>query len=153
MNTSIEQLQNHLSTWQPRLRLQDWDIRLHLVETPWRKTGDIKIDSDDRKAVLMINAHNPRQENLEEVVIHELLHVKLWDLDQMLQQLLVNVFGEDDTDPRHDFAMTQFLSTLEATVEDLTKGYLELGGGDPRLSFGRVQQQVDAELHPTSDGG
>jgi hypothetical protein len=148
VTVSAEQVQTYLSKWQPRLRLQDWDIRLHLVETPWRKTGDIKIDSDDRKAVLMINAYNPRQENLEEVVIHELLHVKLWNLDQMLEHLLVNVFGEDDADPRRDFAMTQFMTTLEATVEDLTKGYLELGGDDTRLSFGRIGAQVEAELTP-----
>ena len=39
-----------------------WDVRLELVEDPsWRKTGDFKIDCDDRKAILMLNVVNPTQ--------------------------------------------------------------------------------------------
>ena len=31
-----------------------WDVRLEFVEDPtWRKTGDFKIDCDDRKAILI----------------------------------------------------------------------------------------------------
>ena len=41
-----------------------WDVRLEFVDDPaWTKTGDFKIDCDDRKAVLMLNARNPKQEN------------------------------------------------------------------------------------------
>ena len=141
-----ELLQQHLVKWQDVLRLRDWDIRLKMVTTEWRKTGDIKIDADDKKAVLMINAFNPKQENLEEVIIHELLHLKLWGMDQMLEQLLGSVFGQDENDPRHDFAYTQFMILLESTVEDLTKGLLAVGGNDKELSFGRVQQLVKEEL-------
>ena len=33
-----------------------WDIKLEFVEDPtWRKTGDFKIDCDDRKAILLLN--------------------------------------------------------------------------------------------------
>ncbi|MBQ6415066.1 MAG: hypothetical protein IJJ65_02330, partial [Butyrivibrio sp.] len=52
-----------------------WDIRLEFVEDPaWPKTGDFKIDCSDRKAVLLLNIANPKQENVEEVIIHELMH-------------------------------------------------------------------------------
>ena len=45
-----------------------WDVRLEWIEDPsWKKTGDFKIDCDDRKAILMLNAVNPTQENIEEV--------------------------------------------------------------------------------------
>ena len=141
-----EILQSSLEKWQRILRLQDWDIRLRRVEQEWRKTGDIKIDADDRKAVLLINACNPKSENLEEVVLHELLHLKLWGLDQMLEELLQSVFGEDEDDPKHRFASTQFMGLLEATVEDLAKSFLSLGGADRQLSFGRVERLVDEEL-------
>ena len=41
-----------------------WDVKLEFVEDPlWRKTGDFKVDCDDKKAVLLLNARNPRQEN------------------------------------------------------------------------------------------
>ena len=56
-----------------------WDIKLEFVEDPtWRKTGDFKIDCDDRKAILLLNAANPKQENLEEVIVHELMHIKMY---------------------------------------------------------------------------
>ena len=33
-----------------------WDINLKFVEDPeWPKTGDFKIDCDDRKAILLLN--------------------------------------------------------------------------------------------------
>jgi hypothetical protein len=149
--TQIETLQQYLSKWQDVLRLRDWDIRITAVNTEWRKTGDIKIDADDKKAVLMINTINPKQENLEEVVIHELLHLRLWAMDQMLEQLLFSVFGEDENDQKHKFAHDQFMTLLESTVEDLTKAFLSLAGDNKQLSFGRVQQFVDEELRKSSE--
>jgi hypothetical protein len=146
MKLNDEDLAPLIEKWQRILRLQDWDLRLQLVQTSWRKTGDIKIDAEDRKAVLLVNAQNPRQENLEEVVIHELIHLKLWSLDQMLEQLLIATFGNDPKDPKYAFAQAQFMTNLESTVQDLTKSYLSLGGEDKTLSFGRVQQQVEAEI-------
>ena len=141
-----EILQQHIEKWQAILRLRDWDIRLLIVNSEWRKTGDIKIDADDKKAVLLINGSNPKQENCEEVIIHELLHLKMWGMDQMLEQLLFSVFGQDKQDPKYNFAHTQFMMLLETTVEDLTKGYLAIGGSNKELSFGRIQQLINEEL-------
>ena len=52
-----------------------WDIRLEFVEDPaWPKTGDIKIDCADRKAIILLNIANPkREENFEEIIVHELM--------------------------------------------------------------------------------
>ena len=48
-----------------------WDVKLELVDDPsWTKTGDFKIDCDDKKAVLLLNVNNPKQENFEEVIGH-----------------------------------------------------------------------------------
>ena len=59
-----------------------WDVRLEFVEDPaWPKTGDFRIDCDDRKAILLLNAASPRQENIEEVIVHELMHIKMYPLD------------------------------------------------------------------------
>lgn len=139
-------LEKYLRKWQATLRLMDWDIKYELVNVQWRKTGDIKIDVDDRKAILLINNFNPKQTNLEALIIHELLHLKLWGMDQMIEQLLYSVFGEDETDPKFNFAYTQFMKTLEPTVEDLAKGFLSLDGENKEISFGRVQKQVDKEF-------
>ena len=68
-----------------------WDIRLEFVEDlTWSKTGDFKIDSDDRKAILLLNIVNPKQENLEEVIVHELMHIKMYPLDQVTESLISN---------------------------------------------------------------
>ncbi|MGG7162424.1 hypothetical protein [Clostridium ihumii] len=140
-------VKDSLIKWQDILRLKDWDIKYELVDVEWRKSGDIKIDMTDRKAILLINTFNPKQTNLEALVIHELLHLKLWGMDQMLEGLLYSVFGEDDSDPKFNFAYTEFMHILEPTVEDLTKSFLTLGGENKEISFGRVQKLVDEELN------
>ena len=140
-------VKDYLIKWQDILRLKDWDIKYELVDVESRKSGDIKIDMTDRKAILLINTFNPKQTNLEALVIHELLHLKLWGMDQMLEGLLYSVFGEDDSDPKFNFAYTEFMHILEPTVEDLTKSFLTLGGENKEISFGRVQKLVDEELN------
>ncbi len=145
MVVELSQVECHLKKWQDILRLRDWDINIILVDKPWRKSGDIKMDMDDKKAVMLINK-SPKSTNLEELVVHELLHLKLWGMDQMIETLLTAVFGSDDNDPKKEFAMTQFLTLLESTVEDLTKGFLSANGCTRPLSFGRLGNQISDEI-------
>ena len=97
-----EALQSLFQKWIDILRLKNqWDIRLELVRDPaFHKTGDIKIDCDDRKAILMLNALNPKQENPEEVIVHELMHLKLYPLDQLTEGLIESHYEADS--PAHD---------------------------------------------------
>lgn len=149
MGFDVNLLDKYLRKWQDILKLKDWNIIYELVSTEWRKTGDIKIDMDDKKAILMINDYNPKQTNLEQLVIHELLHLKLWGMDQMIEQLIYSVFEQDENDPKFDFAYTQFMNILEPTVEDLANSFLTLAGEDKEISFGRVRKLVDKELNIT----
>ena len=113
-----------------------WDVKLELVEdSDWPKTGDFKIDCDDRKAVLLLNAASPKQENLEEVIVHELMHINMYPLDQVTESLIVNCFEEDSA--ASNFAYQQFFTALEQTVEELTKCFLLEFGDNKELSFGR----------------
>ena len=147
IEVSEEEIRQHLTKWQDVLRLRDWDIMVRIVKTKWRKSGDIKIDLDDKKAVLLIN-HNPKcekREELEELVVHELLHVKLYGMDQMIDELLSLVYGKKDN-PKREFAQTQFMTLLESTTEDLTKGYLEVAKSQNALSFGRLSRSIEEEL-------
>jgi hypothetical protein len=145
MPISPEEARAVLARWQPLLRLADWDIDLRLVRTPWRKTGDVKVDLDDRKAVLLLRAGQPA-EGLEEVVVHELVHLRLYALDQMLAQLLDAVFGADADDPKRTFAETQFMQLLESTTEDLAKALLAASGSTASLTFERLRDEVDHEI-------
>lgn len=123
--------------WTKKLRVVPaWDVRLEFVDDPtWRKTGDIKIDCDDKKAIVLLNRINPKQENPEEVLVHELLHLKLYPLDQVTEDLITANFPEDS--PAREFAYTQFFMSLEQTVEELAKCFLLEFGENRQLSFGR----------------
>ena len=113
-----------------------WDVKLEFVEDPsWSKTGDFRIDCDDRKAVLQLNAANPKQENLEEVILHELMHIKMYPLDQVTESLIVNTLKEGT--PAQDFAYQQFFTALEQTVEELAKCFLLEFGEEREFSYGR----------------
>jgi len=125
------------------LRLQNWDISVQIVETEWRKSGDIKIDIDNKMAIMLINK-NPKIENLVELVIHELLHIRLWPMDQMIEELIDTMYGKGDSKQK-DFVMSQFMGTLESTVHDLTKGYVELSNSG-QLSYGRLRKEVQDEI-------
>ena len=149
MSVDRREVEKHLKKWQDILRLRDWDIAVKMVGTKWRKSGDVKLDLDEKKAILLINK-NPQKkcENIEELVVHELLHLKLYGMDQMIDSLLSAVYGNKEDDAKREFAYTQFMVLLESTVEDLTKGYLTAIGSEEALSFDRIQKEVDKELEP-----
>lgn len=116
-----------------------WDVCLELVEDPtWPKTGDFKIDCDDRKAILQLNITNPTQENLEEVIVHELMHIKMYPLDQVTESLIANCIEEGTA--ASGFAYQQFFTALEQTVEELTKCFLLEFGENRELSYGRCRK-------------
>lgn len=49
--------------WCKKLRLTPaWSIKLEFVEDrDWHKTGDFKVDCDDRNAILLLNLANPQK--------------------------------------------------------------------------------------------
>ena len=135
-----EKIEERFAYWTKKLRLVPaWDIRLEWVEDPaWRKTGDFKIDCDDKKAVILLNGANPKQENMEEVLVHELMHLKLYPLDQVTEALITSNFEENT--PGYNLAYHGFFTTLEQTVEELTKCFLLEFGENKDLSFGRCKK-------------
>ena len=140
-----DEIERLFAKWRDKLRLTPaWDIKLEFVEDPqWRKTGDFKIDCDDMKAILLLNASNPKQENMEEVIIHELMHLKMYPLDQVTESMITSCFEEGT--PGWNFAYTQFFTALEQTVEEMTKCFLLEYGENRELSFGRCARQKSFE--------
>lgn len=134
-----EKLLKLFDYWCKKLRVYSyWDVKLEFVKDPqWGKTGDLKIDCDDKKAIVFINSVNPKQENLEEVIVHELFHLKMYPLDQVTESLITANFKEDT--PEYEFAFTQFFMALEQTVEELTKCFLLEFGDNRTLSYSRCK--------------
>ena len=136
-----EDLQRLFEKYCKKLRISPtWDVKLEFVEdATWRKTGDFKIDCTDRKAILLLNVANPKQENMEEVIVHELMHIKMYPLDQVTESLIISNFEEGTLG--YNFAYRQFFETLEQTVEELTKCFLLEFGEDKEFSYGRCNKQ------------
>ena len=117
----------------------EWDIRLEFVEDDdWKKTGDFKIDPTDKKAILMLNAASPKDENIEETIVHELMHIKLYPLDQVCESMIINMFEEGSKE--QNFAYQTFYETLEVTVEELAKCFLLEFGENKEFSSGRMEK-------------
>ncbi len=93
--------------------------------------------------MVLLNVLNPRGANLEEVLVHELFHLKLYPLDQVTESLITENFEEGT--PAYGFAMTQFMTSLEQTVEELAKCWLLEFGEDRELSFGRCRSMKSFE--------
>ena len=139
MKYTKEQLSALFDKYIKKLRITpNWDISLEFVEDKtWCKTGDFKIDCNDKKAILLLNIENPKQENLEEVIIHELMHIKMYPLDQVTESLITSNFEEGT--PAWNFAYNQFFNALEQTVEEMAKCFLFEFGDNKELSYGRCK--------------
>ena len=62
-------------SWQEKLRLRDWDIRVSDLEPPEFETRSCAdIDSNQRRAVLRFRSTTPEGQ-LGRQIVHELLHV------------------------------------------------------------------------------
>ena len=105
------------------------------------KTGNIKIDMDGKTAIVYLNIYNPKNDNYEEVLIHELCHLKLWKLDQYCESLLDSSFTNKDS-KEYKFGYNQFMCNLEQTTQELTKTYVNLIAKNKKLSFVRCEQRM-----------
>lgn len=137
---SEEQLCYLLETWCHKLRITPfWNVRLQVIDDPdYRKTGDIKIDCDNHNAIVILNLSGANQSNLEEVIVHELFHLKMYPLDQVTESLLLTLFPDES--PAQCFAYTQFFGALEQTVEELAKCFLLQKGENRDLTMGRCER-------------
>ena len=146
MKIDNDKAETVLKRWQKTLRLEDYDIKLKLVDQAWRKSGDIKIDDSNHQAILMLNNFNPTVSNYEEVIIHELLHLRLWGMDQMIESLINSLYSEDENDPKREVVYNEFMQKLESTTQNLTKAFVQLGAENKELPFSYVEKQVMEEL-------
>lgn len=134
-----KQMNDIFEKWCKKLRIVPaWDVKLEVIDNiEWNKTGDFKIDCDDKKAILILNVGSKNQENWEEIIVHELMHLKMYPLDQVTESLIINTFREGSTES--NFAYQQFFCALEQTVEELTKCFLLEFGDNKDLSYGRCK--------------
>ena len=66
-------------------------------------------------------------------------------MDQLVENLIGVVFDNED-EPKRKLVYSQFMGILEYIVNDLSKGFLELGGVDKAVSFGRLEAVLNEEF-------
>lgn len=105
----IKLLQKYLKHWQSKLNLDDWDLSIKLTDfnrTDFIQTGDVKVDTKNKKAVVLI-ANDETGKDVNKVILHELVHLLLWDLDHYAE--------------KHVPDKKEYLTLLEKTVGDITE--------------------------------
>jgi hypothetical protein len=110
----IEKLNKYLKCWQAFLNLQKWDLGIKLTEfkrKDYNQSGDIEVDQDDKKATVLVTKEDTGKDSA--IVLHELVHLLLWEFDQYSEKLI----------PKNK--KDQYFDLLEKTVSDLTKIILE----------------------------
>ena len=120
------------------MRMNEWNIELEFIEYDWKNTGNVKVDMDAKSAIVYLNIFNPKYDNYQQVLIHELCHIKLWQLDQYCESLLDATF-EDKDSRAYKFGYDQFMCALEQTTDELTKTFLPMLADDKQFSIDRCR--------------
>jgi hypothetical protein len=114
---AVDKLNNLLKKWQKRLLLNKWNISIEIVEftrKDFRQSGDIKVYPGKKRAVVLLT-NNPYLDE-EEVLVHELIHLLLWDFDRFCERPILKGVKKPQTG-KHAI----FLSKLESLTDQLAK--------------------------------
>lgn len=82
-------MQRLIKKWQQVLSLEDWTLNIRLVDfnrKDYQQSGDIEVDRKHKKATILFS-NNPQKED-EYIVVHELIHLLLWEYDHFCENLV-----------------------------------------------------------------
>lgn len=116
----IDELNNLLDKWQEKFKLQDWEINLEITEfkrKDFRQSGDIKVDLENKEARLLMT--NKPFRNEESTIVHELLHLVLWEYDTFSERVILKNCEEFKGDH------LKYMEELEKVVGKLTSIFLD----------------------------
>jgi len=112
-----------LDSWQKKLHMSDWKIDLKIVNferTNYRQSGDFSANPENKTAIIFLTA-KPFRGDEEYTLVHELIHVLLYDYDKYNEDMLLKQYGEGSKE--HDM----YMEKLEATVHHLAEAILGRG--------------------------
>ena len=113
---NLKELNNLLKKWQKNLLLDKWKLSLEIVDfkrKDYKQSGDIKVDLKNKSAIVLLTK-NPFL-NEEEVLVHELMHLVLWDFDIFCEKIILE--KDKPLNGQHG----KYMDKLEKTVEHLTQ--------------------------------
>ena len=115
---SIDELILLLDKWQKRLEMTDWNLSLKIVEfrrkNGYRQTGDFIADTKSKTATILLS-WDPWRGDEEYVLVHEMLHVLVYDYDKFSENEILKHCKEGE--PLHD----EYMEKLESLIHKLTR--------------------------------
>jgi predicted SprT family Zn-dependent metalloprotease len=106
---AVFKITNTIKKWQDVLNLLDWKINYKFVDFKradnYPQKGDIKVSVKTKTATILLKKDQP---NIENTIVHELVHLILWDLDHYAESRL-------NADQKN-----KYFDLLESTVKKLT---------------------------------
>lgn len=113
-----------MKKWQAKLLLREWKLSLKIVEfrreDRFRQSGDIKVKLKNKEAVLLLTSKPLKNE--EEVIVHELMHLLLWDYDILAERIILKNCQKLKGDH------LKYMNKLEETVKNLTDIFINKKG-------------------------
>lgn len=106
--TRQQNLNEYLRYWRIFFNLQSWDLKIKLVDfhrLDYPQSGDIKVDLNKKSATILITKKNTGKDN--SIILHELIHLTLWEYDHFCEQFIPKNKRED------------YFTLLEKTVANL----------------------------------
>ena len=116
----LNELNSLLKKWIKKFQLDSWEINIEIIDfkrKDFKQSGDIKIDLKNKKARLLMT--NSPFRNEESTIVHELVHLLLWEYDTFSEKLILKKCEKFKGDH------SQYMKKLEETVAKLTNIFLK----------------------------
>ena len=110
-----------IKKWKNRLGFSGWKIDTKIMvfnrADGFPQQGDFRVDYLKKKATILIGII--LKSSVEEIVVHELVHLLLWPLDQKMMSTIKRLPKTEQKKIEDDF-----LGKLERIVDHITKSFL-----------------------------
>lgn len=115
---SADELEVLLKKWQEKLEMKDWNLSLKIVEfrrkNGYRQSGDFIADPVNKVATILMTC-DPWRGDEEYTLVHELLHVLIYDYDKYSENLILKTCNEDSLE------YEEYMNKLENLTHHLTR--------------------------------
>lgn len=113
-----------LTKWVDKLQLDYlFDVELQFIDDDsYFETGHYKVDIDDKKAVIFIKEKDLSNVELENIILRDLLYLKLYPLDITTHELIDKYYQIGDEEYKN--INTKYSSLQELIVDDLVNAFI-----------------------------
>src|SRR3989344_421403 len=119
---SLEDLRVLVGKWQKKLKMADWKFDIKIVDfknkNNYRKSGDFVANPGKKEATILMT-WDPWRGDEEYTLVHEMLHVLVYDYDQYSEKFVFESCTKDSDG--HGI----YMDKLETVVHHLTRIILD----------------------------